>query len=58
MDFALHIVHSEVPYLSNILGQAQFRYRSIAPDKRGIHKVVFLFLHKNVCCGYSLEAPQ
>ena len=24
----------------------------------GSHIVFFLFLHENVCCGYSLEAPQ
>ena len=23
----------------------------------GIHIIFFLFLHKNICCGYSLEAP-
>ena len=22
------------------------------------YQVVFLFLNKNICCGYSLEAPQ
>ena len=27
----------------------------IAPDKRCIHKMFFLFLHKNIYCGYSLE---
>ena len=26
-----------------------------APD--GIH-IFFLFLHKNICCGYSLEVPH
>ena len=30
----------------------------IATDKRGIHIIFFLFLHKNVCCGYSLEEPR
>ena len=25
---------------------------------RGIHIVFFLFLHKNICCGYSLEASH
>ena len=24
----------------------------------GIRLIVFLFLHKNICCGYSLEVPQ
>ena len=23
-----------------------------------IHLMFFLFLHKNICCGYSLEVPQ
>ena len=31
---------------------------NIAPDKRGIHIIFFLFFHENICCGYSLEAPQ
>ena len=31
----------------------------IALDKRGWYQVnIFLFLHENICCGYSLEAPQ
>ena len=30
----------------------------VAPDKRGIHIIVFLFLHEIICCGYSLEAPH
>ena len=31
---------------------------AIATDKRGIHIIFFLFLHENICCGYSLEVPQ
>ena len=31
---------------------------AIALDKRGIHIIFFLFLHENICCGYSLEAPR
>ena len=32
---------------------------NITSDKKGIkiHGFFFLFLHENVCCGYSLEAP-
>ena len=30
----------------------------IATDKGGIYIIFFLFLHENICCGYSLEAPQ
>ena len=26
--------------------------------REGIRLILFLFLHKNICCGYSLEAPQ
>ena len=26
--------------------------------RRSIRYIFFLFLHKNICCGYSLEAPQ
>ena len=25
---------------------------------RGIHIIFFLFLHENICCSYSLEAPE
>ena len=25
---------------------------------KGIRSIFFLFLHKNICCGYSLEAPR
>ena len=35
-----------------------FFHKSIATDKRGIHIIFFLFLHKNICCEYSLEAPH
>ena len=31
---------------------------TIAPDWRGIHIILFLFLHENLCCGYSLEVPH
>ena len=30
----------------------------IAPDKRGINKIFFLFLHENIGCGYSLEVSR
>ena len=29
----------------------------IAPDKR-FYIIFFLFLDKNICCGYSLEVPN
>ena len=32
--------------------------RLIATDKRGYPHNIFLFLHENICCGYSLEAPR
>ena len=34
-----------------------FEEINIATDKRGYPRNIFLFLHKNICCGYSLEAP-
>ena len=40
------------------LGVIQELLLSIAPDKRGIHKILLIFLHENICCGYSLEVPQ
>ena len=30
----------------------------IAPDMWSIRKMFFLFYHKNIHCGYSLEAPH
>ena len=27
-------------------------------NKRGIQIMCFLFLHENICCGYSLEVPK
>ena len=31
----------------------------MAPDKPGKSTLSFLlFLHENICCGYSLEAPR
>ena len=29
----------------------------VAPDKR-LNPIFFLFLHENICYGYSLEVPQ
>ena len=36
----------------------QWSVQSIGLDKSGYQVNVFLFLHKNICCGYSLEAPR
>ena len=33
-------------------------YISQLQIRGGIHIIFFLFLHKNICCGYSLEAPR
>ena len=30
---------------------------SIALEKITVRLIFFLFLHKNICCGYSLEVP-
>ena len=30
----------------------------IALDERGYRVNIWLLLHENICCGYSLEAPQ
>ena len=53
----LHCLQS---YLCGSVGMKGFTQLNIyiAPDKRDIHKIFFLFLHKNICCGYSLEGPQ
>ena len=29
-----------------------------APDKKGIHIILFLLLHENISCVCSLEVPQ
>ena len=39
-----------MPYMGN--NAVQFQIRGV------LGKEVFLFLHKNICCGYSLEAPR
>ena len=36
----------------------QGSWTSIALDKKGSQIDIFLFLHENICCGYSLEVPQ
>ena len=46
--FCRGLAHTVRNRLSNALLQ----------KKRGIHIIIFLFLNKNVCCGYSLEAPR
>ena len=28
-----------------------------AQNERGINVIFFLFVHENICCGYSLEVP-
>ena len=30
----------------------------IPADNMGYRLNIFLFLHENICCGYSLEVPQ
>ena len=40
------------------LGTKSLIRQAIAADKRGIHIIFFLFLHENVCCENSLEAPH
>ena len=30
----------------------------IGLDKSGYQQTVFVFLHENICCGYSFEAPR
>ena len=34
----------------------QYFSDTIVPDKRGYTHIFFLFLHENICYGYSLEA--
>ena len=30
----------------------------IRGSSRNNKKMIFLFIHENICCGYSLEAPR
>ena len=30
----------------------------VAPDKRVMRQRLFLFLHENICCVYSVEGPH
>ena len=36
----------------------EWQHTDVAPDKRDIRKICFLFLHENTYCGYWLEAPH
>ena len=31
---------------------------NIGLDKTGYQSIFFLFLHENICCGYSVEVPH
>ena len=33
-------------------------FKSWVEIRVSIRLIVFLFLHENICCGYSLEAPR
>ena len=35
-----------------------FHISPIGLDKGGYPVNIFLFLHENICCGYSLEVPR
>ena len=50
-------LHMAGPFLNIMHHIMMYRY-CIAPDKRGILSVFFLFLQENICCGYSLEGPH
>ena len=36
----------------------KFKSLKAAPDNKGYPHNIFLFLHVNICCGYSSEAPR
>ena len=40
-----------LPCFHILVGRSELQIRG------GIHIILFLFLDKNICCGYSLEAP-
>ena len=47
-----------LPLIQHILNKSTGSKLDIGLDKSGYQVIFFLFLHKNVCCGYSLEAPH
>ena len=49
MNVFMTVVMARNSNLSNFVSKA--------PDKSGIQINIFLLLHKNICCGYSLEVP-
>ena len=45
---------------NNTLTKDIVSFEQLGPElqiRRGIRKLLFLFLCENICCGYSLEAP-
>ena len=57
-----HVAHQEnrvlIAYANNEgPDQSVSVWYAIAPHKWGINVIFFLFIHENVGCQYSLEAP-
>ena len=50
-----HKITTKIQLLT--IGVTQTSY-IVSPDKKGIRITFFIFLHKNICCGYSLEVHQ
>ena len=59
MDY-IQVIQSLIVHTSkgSFFSRCGLYLRSIGLDKNGYQVTFFLFLHKNICCGYSLEAPH
>ena len=47
-----------VETLQKELHSSQVEYQRKLKIRGGIQIIFFLFLHENICCGYSLEVPH
>ena len=57
MTFGFNFIYDLIQLGTKSLTRQGYIF-TIAADKRGIHIIFFLFLHENVFCGNSLEAPH
>ena len=55
--FSFFLVVKFSVYLNRYVFVMMCLHGILEQHERGIHTISFLFLHENICCGYSLEAP-
>ena len=49
-SYAQYAYYISMFFFINLMG--------MAPDKKGYRLNIFLILHENICCGYSLEVHE